>query len=148
MKNIFLFLSLLWLTLSAATCGKQEDPAPSGNTSQKASLLVRTWKVSKVTQTGQTTPLYQNPLPSGQSITEDHSRFSLSFTSTEYWITGKDGSSTTGTWQLTSSDTKLLLDKAVTWTVIELSNSSLKIIYAESSTKTGNRELLLELIPQ
>lgn len=116
-------------------------------------MLAAAWKITKVTDMGQNTVIYQNPLPQGQYITEDYSRYKLSFTTTNYTLSDKGGAERSGVWELASNDTKLILDKGIVekeiiMNIIEISATSLKVSYVESSNKTGNRELLLELIHQ
>jgi hypothetical protein len=58
----------------------------------------------------------------------------------------------TGTWELAANETKVVLDRGVTGQemiidLLELTEAFLKIRFTEGSTKTGNRELLMELVP-
>jgi hypothetical protein len=148
-KNLFFPLLLLLLTCLLTAC-PNADPKPASSTVAK---LKRTWKVAKVTQTGNPTPLYQSPLPAGQTITEDYSRYQLAITNeTDYVIIQRDNSMHTGTWELAANETKIVLDRGVAGQemiadLVELTDTSLKIRFVEGSTKTGNRELLMELVP-
>jgi hypothetical protein len=148
-KYLFFPLLLLLLTCLLTAC-PSDDPKPTSDTIAK---LKRSWKVAKVTQTGNPTPLYQNPLPAGQTITEDYSRYQLAITNeTDYVIIQRDNSMRTGTWELAANETKVVLDRGVTGQemiidLLELTEAFLKIRFTEGSTKTGNRELLMELVP-
>ncbi len=132
--------------LLLTACHKSE-PAPKSLIGEK---LLKTWKVAKVTQTGNSTPLYQNPLPGGQTNTEDYNSYTLSFlNSTDYTLTGKDNSLHTGKWELASNETKIILDKGVQGaeiilTIVEIKDASLKVNVTENSTKTGSRELQMD----
>jgi hypothetical protein len=148
MKNNILYLCIVILLLGSSC--KKNNPAPAP--SQKASLLIKTWQVSKVTDAGQNRIIYQAPLPVGSSISEDYSRYRFSFLSNTYSHVDKTGTSSSGSWEFTAEETRLILDKGVEGketllTIGELSGSSLKFSYTESSSKTGNRELLFELTP-
>lgn len=148
MKNIFTILYLFLLLTLISACNTNSDPKP--NTSGKLKNQASAWKITKVTDIGQNTVIYQNPLPQGQYITEDYSRYKLSFTASEYTLTDKGGDERSGVWELASNETKLVLDKGVAdkqiiMNIIELTDTSLKVSYIESSNKTGNRELLLEM---
>lgn len=148
-RNVFFPLLLLLLTCLLTAC-PNDDPKPTSTTATK---LKRSWKVAKVTQVGNPAPLYQSPLPAGQTITEDYSRYQLAITNeTDYVIIQRDNSMRTGTWELAANETKIVLDKGVAGQetiidLVELTDASLKIRFAEGSTKTGNRELMMELIP-
>ncbi len=145
-KTLFFPLVLLLLTCLLTAC-PSDDPKPTSNTAAK---LKRSWKVA---QTGNPNPLYQHPLPAGQTITEDYSHYRLAITDeTDYVIIQRDNSMRTGTWELAANETKIVLDKGVAGQemiidLVELTDASLKIRYIEGSTKTGNREILMELIP-
>jgi hypothetical protein len=148
MKNNILYLCIV-IVLLGSSC-KKNNPAPAP--SQKAALLVKTWKVNKVTDAGQNRVIYQNPLPAGSSVSEDYSRYQFSFSSKTYSHVDKTGTSSSGSWELSADETKLILDKGVAGketvlTIGELSGSSLKYGFTESSSKTGNRELSFELTP-
>lgn len=143
-----LLLALL-ICLFSTSC-KKNNPTPH---EQKAAQLSRPWKVSRVTQTGVNAPLYQNPLPAGEFVVEDYSRFRLRFPGPgSYQRTNRDGSSEGGNWAFAAGETKLVFDpgvagKELTCDLVELNETSLKLRYAENSDKTGNRELLMELTP-
>jgi hypothetical protein len=151
MKTVLAYclLSTFLVCLLSTSCQKN-NPGPS---KQKLAQLSRTWKVIRVTQTGVSMPLYQNPLPAGEYIIEDYSRYRLTFpTSDRYQRTSQTGSSETGSWALAAGETKLVFDagvegKELTCDLVELNETSLKLRYAENSAKTGNRELLMELTP-
>jgi uncharacterized surface anchored protein len=153
MKNIYRLycLVLIFTSLSLNACKKCKDCIPQ-DTGGKVNMLKKAWKVSKVSHTGQNTPIYQNPLPSGQSIAEDYSQYRLTFTSdTDYKLIERNGSTISGKYELASNDTKIILEKGSNTEkqveIVELQNTSLKIRFTESSTKTGNRELQIDLIP-
>ncbi len=148
-KQVFYPFMLLVCTLLLTACPKSE-PTPQSSVKDK---LMKQWKVTRVTQMGTTTPLYQNPLPSGQSNVEDYSHFLLSVTPvSDYMMIGRDNSIRTGTWELAANETKIVLDKGVTdketvLDIIELTDTSLKVSFIENSSKTGNRLLQIEFIP-
>lgn len=147
-KNLLLAI----LLLSVLFACKEGAPAPA-NSNLKANLMKKVWQVNKVSQLGVTTPIYQYPLPSGQSISEDYSRYRLTFTTeNDYIMIEKDGTEQAGKWELAANDTKLVLDKGVSgketiYSVIQLTSLKLIVGFAEESSKTGNRELELELVP-
>jgi hypothetical protein len=64
----------------------------------------------------------------------------------------RDNSMRTGTWELAANETKIILDKGVPdkeaiLDIVELTDSSLKVSFIETSTKTGNRELQIDFVP-
>ncbi len=148
-KQVFYPFMLLVCTLLLTACPKSE-PTPQSSVKDK---LMKQWKVTRVTQMGTTTPLYQNPLPSGQSNVEDYSHFRLSITPvSDYMIIQRDNSISTGTWELASNVTRFILDRGVQGKemildIVEITDSSLKVSFIEISTKTGNRELQIDFIP-
>ena len=148
-KSIFIPIILLFCTIFLTAC-PEDDPKP---VSSKKELLKKSWKLVKVTQTGNDTPLYQSPLPAGQTIREDYSNYRLVITNdTEYVIIQRDNSIQTGSWELASNDTKIILDKGeqgkeVIMDILELRESSLKIRFVEPSSKTGNREMHYDFAP-
>ena len=120
MKNIFTFLFLLLALVNA--CTTSSDPKP--NTSGKLKNLASAWKITKVTDLGQNTVIYQDPLPIGEYITEDYSRYKLSFTTSEYTLRDKGGDERSGVWELASNETKLVLDKGVALLIVKLCSTS------------------------
>lgn len=149
MKNNFFYLYIFIIILLGSSC-KKNNPAPAP--SQKAAFLQKAWKVSKVTDAGQNRVLYQHPLPAGASISEDYSRYQFSFTASTYTHVDKTGTSSSGSWEFAAEETQVILDKGVAGKELvlnigELSGTVLKYGYQESSSKTGNRELLFELTP-
>ncbi len=91
-------------------------------------------------------------MPQGQVILENYSSYRLTFSSSQYTLIDKEASSSLGQWELASNETKLIIDKGVVekeiiMDIIELTAASLKVNYVENSSKTGDRELLLELNP-
>ncbi len=148
-KQLLYPFMLLVCTLLLTGC-PENDPEPQSAVKDK---LMKQWKVAKVTQAGNTTPLYQNPLPDGQSNVEDYSHFRLSITPvSDYMIIQRDNSILTGTWELASNDTKIILDRGVQGketilNIVEITDSSLKVAFIETSTKTGNRELQIDFVP-
>lgn len=151
MRTAFAYcLFFAFLVCLLSTSCKKNAPAPD---SPKTVQLVRTWQVSRVTQTGVSAPLYQNPLPAGASNAEDYRHYSLRFLSpNEYQRMERDRSFQSGTWAFAAGETKLVFDpgtagKEISCDLVELSERSLKFRYPENSTKTGNRELLMEFTP-
>ncbi len=151
MKTVLVYCLLFtFLICLLSTSCQKNNPGPD---KQKLAQLSRAWKVIRVTQTGVSAPLYQTPLPAGEFITEDYSRYRLTFpTSDRYQRTSRTGSSEMGSWAFGAGETKLVFDasvegKELTCDIVELSETSLKLRYAENSTKTGNRELLMEFTP-
>ena len=148
-KYSFQFVVLLVVTMFLTACPKNE-PVPQSTIAGK---LINNWKVTKVTQVGSATPLYQNPLPAGQSNREDYSYVRLSITSnTEYLMYERSNSVRTGAWELASNDTKIILDKGVEGKeaileIVEIQEGSLKVRFIENSTKTGSRELQMDFVP-
>jgi hypothetical protein len=161
MNKLFLFLvfPLGIFTVSCKKCDNGEkvffmSACPATPQNPVEATLKKTWKVSKVTQRGQALPLYQSPLPGGQSNLEDYSRYRLAFATTSYRITERDGVTTsTGTWELNVGNNKIILDKGVAgkeraYDVESAEDTLLKLGYVENSQKTGSRDLSVELIPE
>ena len=151
---------LLILMVAFASCKKCEDGkkiafwnnCPPNPVVEKAKLLKKAWKVSSVRQTGYTMPIYQDPLPNGDSNLEDYRQYRLTFTSdTDYLLSDRNGSTSTGKWRLTNGGTQLVLGVGTnaerTYDIIELTATLLEIRFNEESTKTGNRELTIKFIP-
>ncbi len=148
-KQLIYPFMLLICTVLLTACPKSE-PAPQSTVKDK---LMKQWKVARVTQAGNATPLYQNPLPAGQSNVEDYSNFRLSITPvSDYMLIQRDNSIRTGTWELASNETKIVLDKNIAdkeaiLDIVELTDASLKVSILENSTKTGNRQLQMDFVP-
>ncbi len=148
-KQLLYPFMLLICALLLTGC-PENDPEPQSAVKDK---LMKQWKVARVTQAGNPTPLYLNPLPGGQSNVEDYSYFRLSITPvSDYMIIQRDNSIHTGSWELASNDTKIILDRGVQGKetildIVELTDSSLKVTFVENRTKTGNRELQIDFVP-
>jgi outer membrane biogenesis lipoprotein LolB len=141
-KLIYLFFITVFLT------GCVEDTSVS----ERQTNIKNIWKVVKVTESSSSSPVYQNPLPSGQSIREDYSSYRFQFKEGgTYSQTLQDGTVKSGVWELSNDDQSVILDKgtpqSVTYEILGLTQTALTLRFTESSNKTGNRTLTIDFIP-
>ncbi|MBD0258138.1 MAG: hypothetical protein ICV83_20685 [Cytophagales bacterium] len=150
MKNNILLLSIALLVM-LVSC-KKDEPTPAKESSPKAALYEKAWKVIKVTNTDQNSVLYQDPLPAGSTNAEDYSRYQITFSAAGYALIDRTGATTTGTWEETRDGIGVVLDKGVAGKetllyVHDINSTYLNYNYTENSTGTGSRKLTVELTP-
>jgi hypothetical protein len=146
MKNVnFLYLLLICLMVPflSACPGKSPDPK------SKATIIQKNWKVRQVTANDVT--VYADP-PVSTPNTQNYNAYRLHFTSaTNFSRTDIGGNTTTGTWQFDNNDnpTKIIFNPGNPQEVAleSLAENSLVVSYVVESSKTGNVEYIITLIP-
>jgi hypothetical protein len=146
MKNFkFSYLLLVCLMVPFLYACPGKSPEPKTNTQ----LIQKNWKVRQVTAGGNT--VYVDP-PVSTPPTQNYSAYRLHFTSaTNFSRTDIGGTTTTGTWQFDNANTptKIIFSTGSPQEVeIEsLSENNLELSYVVESSKTGNVEYRITLIP-
>ncbi|MEJ8755787.1 hypothetical protein WG947_02160 [Pontibacter sp. H259] len=128
--NRLRLLSILFvaLVMSALTsCSKDDDDS---NPSSQALLTAKEWQGNKYLIDG-------DDMSSFIDIDQMYWKFNTNGT----YTMRVDGDSETGTWELTSNNQKLLLDKnsadEVTLNVLKLTNTGLNVMYEDEDFETG-----------
>lgn len=151
MKNLkpFFWMFLCLMVPFLVAC-PDNGPDPKS----KTELITKNWKVRQVSveNSGQTTIVYTNPTGSTPN-TQDYSAYRLNFkNATNFARTEPGGAATTeGTWQFDDNGNP----KKITFStgnpteinVKTLEENRLIISYVTNSSKTGNSESTIELIP-
>jgi hypothetical protein len=144
MQKALIFLCLMGLYLAGCK-SDSNDPAPVTQT--KTQLITKTWQMQAATgtiiSTGLTVPVYQK---GGTGNLIDYSKYQLALTSDGKFSLNDGTQTQTGTWQLTTNDTQLVLTYAgtpatvVTYTVDTASATNLDLSYQISSTTQSAAE--------
>jgi hypothetical protein len=134
MKKSISLLVMLWICLTA--CKKDDGNQPTPNTSKK-DLISKTWKVDEVL------------INDVRDQTTDYSSVRFQFKSDgTYKITAVNGT-VEGTWELSSNEQKLLMDKgtddASEITILLLNETRLNLENVETSPKTGTKTTVIKL---
>ncbi|MDO1445927.1 hypothetical protein Q0590_06670 [Rhodocytophaga aerolata] len=146
MKNIntfYLLVFCLMVPLLYACPGKEPNPA------SKTELIQKNWKVRQVTAND--SPVYTDP-PVSTPNSQNYANYRLNFTSaTGFSRTDVSGTVTTGTWQFDNNENpqKIIFSTGNPLEVEleSLAENSLEISYVVQSTKTGDTEYRIILIP-
>lgn len=124
---VFSFLCLITLS----SCGKDDDADPS----RKAILSAGVWQGNKFYVDGDDWTSFV-----------DIDNTSMEFKSDGTYIFEISGDSETGTWELTSNDQKILMDKntsgEATADILKLTNTALNISFTEEDPDTGEDSVL------
>ena len=141
MKTSYIWILLLAIIVSLSACKKSDNaPNPAPNPPIQ-SALIKTWKVSLVQEAGFV------------DITGVFSQYRLTFEETNgsknFTLVQRDGTSVTGTWDISGDGTTITLNtgsNTITLSEVSISDSSLKYTTDEQG-KTGLVKLNFSLIP-
>jgi hypothetical protein len=144
---LYLLIICLMIPFLYACPGK--EPKPAG----KTELIQKNWKVRQVTTTNgsNVNTIYTDP-PISTPNSLNYANYRLNFTSaTSFSRTDISNTITTGTWQFDNNEnpTKIIFSAGdpAEVTLVSLSENSLEISYDVTSTKTGDIEYRIVLIP-
>ena len=140
MKKSYIWILLLASFVGFTACKKSNDnptPTPGSTTNQN---LLKTWKVSSVTE-------------GSLDITSEFSQYRLTFTETndtkEFTLVQRDGTSVSGSWAISSDETTITLTtngNTITLSGVSITASELKYATDEQG-KAGAVNLNFVLIP-
>ncbi len=134
--QLLLFLLPLLQSCNGGLLGKKDDPTPAGRKEQ----LSRAWKVDGTLVNGQ--PYAGTEFAGWQFDFRKDNTYTL--------MTGTQSGQ--GTWELTSSDSKLLLDKGsqgeTVFTILQLDASRLDLEITQATAKNGEVKIVLQLKPR
>lgn len=120
----FLFAALIVTTLSS--CGKDDDAAPS----RKALLTAKQWQGNRI-------------LIDNQDFTSffNMDNTAMTFNTNGTYLIKLDGDTDNGTWEFTSNEQKLLMDKGTSHEtnvdILKLTNEALNIKWVERDSDSG-----------
>lgn len=146
MRNInYFYLLFICLLVPFLYACPGKPPKPSNNTE----LIQKNWKVRQVTANGNT--VYIDP-PVSTPNSQNYGAYRLNFTSaTGFSRTDISGTVTTGTWQFDNNEKpqKIIFStgEPAEVSLLSLSENSLEVSYDVKSTKTGDTEYRIILIP-
>lgn len=134
-KGILVYALLLTILFA---CNNADDPAPNGTSNPD---LLKTWKVSQV-------------LEETLNITSEFTQYRITFAESgadkTYTLVDRQGTSSTGSWSLSTDGITLNLTPlggtVITLTGVTISVSELKYVVPEAS-KTGIVTLSFTLVP-
>lgn len=138
MKKTHIFLVLIaMVALFAQSCKKKDNPGPTIENTD----LLRAWKVSKA-------------LEGTLEVTSEFTQYRLTLaddgTTKSYTLVDKSGTSTTGTWALSTDKSSLTLTPAsgtaITYTNVKFSATELTYT-GQITGKNGNVDISFTLIP-
>jgi hypothetical protein len=134
MKTFFSSLFFIALLVFSQSC-KSPDSKPSGR-----ELIAKTWRTSQISLNG-------SP---DQSTVYDSFRWQFG-TDGQYTFTQGSGQVLTGTWQLSSNDTVLILDagtqKERQATIQQLTSTNFNWTLVTKDYKQGDINIVLQLVP-
>jgi len=140
MKKTVLYLSIALALVFAQACNKgNNDPGPQGSTTNPT--LLKTWKASAV-------------LEGNLDITSEFSNYRITFSESgsnkTFILVDRQGVSTTGTWSISTDETKITLDVTGGATIslagVSIGTNQLKYT-ADEVGKTGQVTLSFTLVP-
>ncbi|EAY32047.1 lipocalin family protein [Microscilla marina] len=138
MKKVSIFLVLIaMVAVFTQSCKKKDNPGPTIENTE----LHKTWKVS-------------NALEGTLDVTAQFTQYRLTLaddgTTKSYTLVDRTGTSTTGTWALSTDKTSLTLTPAsgtaLVYNSVEFSNAELKYQGNETG-KSGNVSISFTLVP-
>ncbi len=133
---LLLVLLPLLQACNGGLLGKKDDPAPISKKDQ----ITRAWKVDGTRVNGQ--------LYAGTEFTG----WQFDFRKDNKYTLTTGTQSGQGTWELTSNDSQLLLDKGTQgetiFTILQLEASRLELEITQTTAKNGEVEIVLQLTPR
>lgn len=128
--NKLKFLSFIFATLFLITLVSCDKDDKDSEPSKKALLTAKTWQGNRL-------------LIEGEDITSfvDMDKTFITFNTNGTYLISLDGSKDNGTWELTSSEQKLLMDKGTDFEtnvdILKLTSTSLNIKWNEEDPDSG-----------
>lgn len=140
MKKSYVFILAALLMVFTQSCGKKSDPAPSGGGTITNQDLLKTWKVSEA-------------LEGTLDITAEFTAYRITFaddgTNKTVTLTNRQGTTTTGTWAISTDNTEITLTTggtSIKLTGVSITASQLKYTGNETG-KTGQVAVSFTLTP-
>lgn len=120
--RLFTFLFAALLIGSLTSCGKDDDTQPT----PQALLTAKVWQGNKI---------YIDDVDYSSFLDMDNTTWK--FNSNGTYTLEIDGDSETGTWELTTNNSKLLLDDEFEMEILKLTNTSLNVEWTEEDEESG-----------
>ncbi|OJJ19553.1 hypothetical protein BKI52_22360 [marine bacterium AO1-C] len=135
---VFTLVAAVMVLMQACGGGGNDNPTPTSTTDPN---LLNTWKVSQV---------LENSLDITSEFTQYRITFAESGSSKTYTLVSRTGTTSTGTWALSTDGTSITLTPsggtAVTLSGVSITATQLKY-NADEAGKAGNVNLAFTLIP-